>query len=300
MKQIHFAGVNTRPLAEATKGQDVLVSYADVKKSPAFWTWMRPLVAGGHFRHVILDSGAFTELSQRKLGKVFKVSIDEYAAFAAEHQDLFTWVANLDDIEGDTVQSNANLQTLQDAGVRNVVPVYHEGEDVEQLAYCIDAARAGRGILAVGCQRPKGSLIPRNVVKFLGWLFTELDNRGANDLTVHGFGLTRYASSACPCNGPARGFPFDTTDTTTWIAEGCALERSGAMGRGIAARHEALAATVTSYQGIKFNGVQVDSSLPKWRGRMNTAAAYQAGGQAKTVARRFERDIMLATGQGVS
>jgi len=286
--RLHFAGINTRPLAAAAKGQDVLISFADIKKSPAFWAWMRPLLEGGHFRSVILDSGAFTELSQRKLGKVFKVSVDEFAAFAAEHQALFTWVANLDDIEGNTEVSNANYQAICAAGVRNVVPVFHEGEPAAQLAHCVELAKAGRGILAVGAQRPKGSLVPSKVVAFLAALFPQLTALDpARTVAVHGFGLTRYASDACP--GTSNGFPFDSTDATTWIAEACAVERSGAFkGERTVARAKAFRATIASYSAVSFVVGQADCggalAIPAG---FDASKATEAAGQARTVARRL-------------
>lgn len=289
MKQIrhYFAGVNTRPLAEATRGQDVLVSFADFKKSPGLWGWLRPMIERGHFRSVILDSGAFTELSQRKRGKVFTVGVEEYGAFAAENAHLFTWIANLDDIEGDVDRSNRNLAYLEALGLP-VVPVYHESESVEQLAHCIDRARAGRGVLAVGCQRPKGKLVPRNVVQFLTWLFAELAGAEVDDIQIHGFGLTRYATAACPCG--ADGFAFDSVDSTTWIAEACALERSGAMPQDdrLEARRAAFRATVDSYEGNEWV-IPAFGRFDVHQEAFDHQVADEAGSQARTVARRSLR-----------
>ena len=285
--RIHFAGINTPGLAEAAKGQDVLVSYADVKRRKNLWAWLRPLIASGHFRSVILDSGAFTELSFRKRGREFKVTVQEFAAFAAEHQELFAWVANLDDIEGDVARSNANYEALRAAGVKNLVPVWHEGESDAQLEHCIALARESVGILAVGAQRPKGKLVPANVVKFLGELFPKLPK----DIAVHGFGLTRYASTACP---GGKGFPFTSTDSTTWIAEACCVERSGAYKpepdeTRSGARAKAFVATVASYASIEFvvGPARMGFAELAVPAGFDYAAAMEYGHQARTVARRI-------------
>ena len=83
--RIHFAGINTTPLASATEGRDILVSYADVIRQPGWWEReLKPRLEAGRYRSVILDSGAFTVISQ---GIV--IDVESYAAFAAEHQDLF-------------------------------------------------------------------------------------------------------------------------------------------------------------------------------------------------------------------
>jgi hypothetical protein len=280
MSRNYFAGINTRPLAAAAQGQHILISYAQIKETPSLWSWLEPLLEGGHFRSAILDSGAFTELSARKRGRSFHIDLEEYKAFARQNAHHFAWIANLDDIEGDTERSNANLAELEAAGLA-AAPVYHEGEPEAQLLLCIERARAGCGILAIGCQRPKGSLIPTNVTRFLDWLMPRLAEL-APDLEIHGFGLTRYATDACPCG--YGGFAFDSTDSTTWIAEGCALHRSGATEH----RHRAFEATIDSYRGAGWIADHDEDT--HWHGTaFDAERAQAAGGQARTIARRHFR-----------
>jgi hypothetical protein len=240
---------------------------------------MKPLLEGGHWRSAILDSGAFTVYAAQMKGKeVPTITVEAYGAFAAENAHLFDWVTNLDDIGGDVEVSNRNQAYLEGLGLR-VVPVWHEGESREQLDHCIARARAGAGWIALGGQRPKGSLVPTNVVRFLGLVMPYLA-ANAPDLKVHGFGLTRYATSGCP--GGAGPFKFDSVDSTTWIAEGCALHRSGATHH----RHAAFRATVDSYRDVAW----VAHREPTYRHGegFDLAAAKLAGGQARTVALRHE------------
>ncbi len=288
MSTFHFAGINGRDLAEHARSQDVLVSYADLR-SPGCWAWMRPLLEGGHFRTVILDSGAFTVYAAQQRGaKVPEIRLEDFAAFAAEHQTLFTWVANFDDIGGDVAVSNSNFAYLVAAGLGGkVVPVWHEGESDDQLRTVIAQAQSS-GRLAIGMQRPKGSLVPRNVVACLRDVMPKLAS-WAPGIRVHGFGLTRYARpETCPCGG--EGWAFDSVDSTTWIAEACAVQRSGACGTGqskmekIAARRQAFRATIDSYRGLHFD------ILARWAGvALDTDRAIGAGSQAKTVAERRAR-----------
>lgn len=279
----YFAGVNRLgPLTDSTKGEDVLVSFADILKTPAVWDWMRPLIEAGHWRSVILDSGAFTELTERKRGRVFKVRIEDYAAFANENAHLFDWIANLDDIEGNVERSNTNLAILeaQPNLADKVVPVYHEGESLDQLAHCVERARAGRGVLAIGCQRPNGKLRPKAVEAFLTDVWPALEEM-AGDLVIHGFGLTRYATTDTPSG---RAWPFDSVDSTTWIAEACALNRSGATPD----RAAAFAATVVSYRASNWIAPQA-RSLPGGSFDVDLEVAEAFGLQARTVARRLAR-----------
>ncbi len=294
MIKVHFAGINSRDLAAHTRGQDVLVSYADLR-SPGTWAWIHPMIEGGHFRSVILDSGAFTVYAKR-MREIAKgmdpveaerrfpdISISAYRDFVHEHGDHFDWVTNMDDIGGKTEVSNANFEILNQVSNR-IVPVWHEGEGDAQLRTVIAQARANSDRLAVGMQRPKGSLVPRNVVACLTDVMPKI-RAWAPEVAVHGFGLTRYASAAtCPCGGS--GWAFESVDSTTWIAEACAVERSGAAGgRGIAPRATAFRATVDSYHGVDFIGGS--DFGPVHGDRIDIAVAIEAGGQAKTVASRF-------------
>ncbi len=300
--RFHFAGINSRDLAAHTKGQDVLVSFADLR-SPGCWAWMQPLLEGGHFRTVVLDSGAFTIYAhqQRELAKgktqeqveasAPTITVEDFTAFASANAHLFTWIANMDDIGGNIEVSNANFATLEAAGLSGkVVPVWHEGESDAQLANVLVQAEAA-GRVAVGMQRPKGSLVPSNVVACLTDVMPKI-RALAPHIAIHGFGLTRYASpDTCPCGGS--GWAFDSVDSTTWIAEGCAVERSGAVGEAtdkatrILNRAVALRATVDSYQGIEFLGGR--TSAPQHGELIDLNTALAAGGQAKTVAARLAR-----------
>ena len=88
MSSSHFAGINRVEMAEAAIGHPILVSYADFQESPSIWEMLRPRIERGDFTSVILDSGAFTELSQQALidqGKrtkpAIKISLVDYTAF---------------------------------------------------------------------------------------------------------------------------------------------------------------------------------------------------------------------------
>jgi hypothetical protein len=281
----HFAGVNGRGLEAFTEGQRVLLTYAEYLRSPALWERHRALLAGGHWHSAVLDSGAFSELAARKRGKTFKVPIDSYVAFVAEHGHLFHWVANLDDIEGDVATSNANEEMLL-AGTRaRIVPVYHEGESDDQLVHCIERARCNGGLLAVGVQRPKGSIVPTRAVKFLRALEVKLDLLGAQDIEVHGFGLTLYAGSDLRgrWGGPRGGFSLASVDSTTWLMEGCKAFNAAAT----ETRHDGFRATIDSYQGVRF-ALGNEAGLPRWRVPFNLGRAIRAGGQAATVAARLQ------------
>ena len=201
MTRIHFAGVNTALLAAATEGRPVLVSYADILRRPGWWEReLLPRLRRGAYPSVILDSGAFTVISTG-----LRIDAAEYARFAREYRDLFDAIVNLDDIAGDLATTWRNQATLESAGL-DVMPVYHQGEPWAVLEHYLDRHEQ----IGVGLARNAGGRLAYGRAanaKFLREVFRRIRGR-ARAVRVHGFGLTRWT-----------GFPFDTVDSTTWIAE---------------------------------------------------------------------------------
>lgn len=290
--RIHFAGLNSKQWAEVLEGCDVLISYADVKLRPGTWrSHILPRLQAGAYTSVILDSGAFTELSKvrkaeqqiaeregcrvadlsaaqlaeaERMGhEAFHVDVEEYADFALEHLDLFDLVVNLDDIRGDVERSERNQRYLESRGIP-AVPVYHQGEDWEVLDRMADS----HNFIGVGFQRPI-----RGGREFLESFFARLAGRAR----VHGFGMTRWAH--------AEGFPFDTVDSTTWISEYRALrkpEEVTPLAQFAADLHpDDTARLVLDSYSAPASPLQTASD----------AAAVEAGakGQARTVVRRYGR-----------
>jgi hypothetical protein len=301
--KMYFAGVNGGDLELVTEGQRVLVSFADYQRQPTLWEKHRKLLEGGHWRGAVLDSGAFTELAdakriEKRMSAMdpipprsewpvpFAIKLEAYCAFVAKWGHLFDWCANLDSIEGDVDRSNANLEAIVSAakpGTR-IVPVFHEGEDLDQLKLCVQAARDNGGLIAVGAQRPKGKLRPTQVVKFLHQVLADLKALDATDLEVHGFGFPRYAGAFAPKGSPVGGFALPSVDSTSWIAEACAAFRAGCT----RTRLEAFQAVVDSYQGAGF-AMGSEIGLPIWGVDYDHEAAADpsAHGQARTVSSRL-------------
>lgn len=213
--RIYLAGMNGARLAAALEGQDVLISYADVIRRPGVWQdRILPRLERGLFRSVILDSGAFTELTERLRNEQaiaqgkrpphpnpLHIEIEDYADFAVEHRQLFDEIVTLDDIAGDVETTLRNTAILEDRGLE-VVPVFHQGEPWSLLELYVERYQR----LGIGVQRnPNGS----PVKGAREWTEAALE-RLPDGISVHGFGMTRFAK---------RLTRMDTTDSTTWIAE---------------------------------------------------------------------------------
>jgi len=285
MKQttVHFAGVNTEALCAATEGRAILVSYADVLRRPGWWTRsLLPRLEAGAYSSVILDSGAFTVLSAG-----LRIDVSDYARFAAEYGHLFDQVVGLDDIAGELSTTWRNQAELEAAGV-DAMPVFHQGEPWAVLDHYL----ARYGAVGVGFARKPGGRLAHSQADnhaFLVEVFARRDACGRS-VRLHGFAMTRWAEA---------GFAFDTTDSTTWIAEYRALSKIAPEGvttvegdHGVAGeladvlawygRREMLELALDSYAPGDGPELSADE-LEEW----GTWIERDARGQARTVVRRY-------------
>lgn len=213
----HFAGLNTAQFARVLEGQDVLISYADIVRRPGVWQKdILPRLQSEAYGSVILDSGAFTELTDKarnvKRAKkglpplpVFHCDVYAYAKFCRTYGHLFNQIVTLDDISGDLARTWKNTAVLEAAGIQ-AVPVFHGTEPWEVLEHYvakypkIGLGFARRGNTILGDQGD--GLSPTE------WL-AECFRRIPSSVQVHGFGQTGYADL----------HPFATVDSTSWISE---------------------------------------------------------------------------------
>lgn len=259
---IHFAGLNTARLAAALEGRPVLVSYADVVRRPGVWRReIKPRLEAGAYSSVILDSGAYTELKD----PTFRVDLEAYGRFALEHRDLFDLVVNLDDIRGNLKRTRRNQARLEELGL-DVLPVYHQGEPWSELERLVKAY----DYIGIGFQRPI-----RGARQWLEEVFRRVGGRAR----IHGFGMVRWEVA---------GFPFESTDSTTWIAEYRALRTNLNGRRG----SHGLRGKLASWAKLESLERLFDLVLDSYFGPVSWAPALvedQAVGQARTVLRRASR-----------
>jgi hypothetical protein len=276
MTRCYFAGLNTRQIAGVLEGEDVLFSFAYVKTHNAAWRkHILPRLQAGAYRAAILDSGAFTEL--RNPG--FHVSLEEYIGFVQEYGHLFDMVITLDDIRGDLERTWLNTEALEANGC-DVMPVFHGREPWSVLeAYCRRYDR-----ICLGFARDRGRIArDQGGVSPDAWLGRALDICEAHGVTVHGLGMTHYARG----RGHTR---LATTDSTTWIAEYCAIlrcETDSPLSRTVAAmpRDDVARLAVRSYSA----GAPVqDAADATW-------IDASAKGQARSVFRRYGAPALLET-----
>lgn len=270
-----MAGLNTRPLVEACEQANapVLVSFADIKLktggTSAFWRKiMKPALDRQAFRRVMLDSGAFTAFSQG-----IRITVQEYAAFVLEHGHLFDDVVGLDDIGGDVEYTQRNLDIMRRLGL-DPIPVFHQDEDFAVLDRYLAECDGKIGIGFARVVRGNRAVLKYGKARNRDWIAECFDH--TCDRPVHGLAML---------GDRWRGFDYASTDSSTWINEGCALRKQapgldaprphglgGQLARDLASatRTELLALAAGSHDGTgpRFDADQVERES---RGQARTA-----------------------------
>lgn len=164
-----------------------------------------------------LDLGAYWIMAEerRQLGrgkgpmtKAHKEGRKEAAiAFAVKHGAAYDFVTHYDDIEGGADGNRRNWLQCRDAGVPNLMAVFHQGEPWSLLEeYC-----AAGNFIGLGMQRPF-----KDVEAFLDAAFERIPDTK----WVHIFAGTNYLN-----------YPASSADSTTWLSEVLALAKTSKQGR---------------------------------------------------------------------
>lgn len=189
--RIYFTGM---PLATSDylrlmKGRAVMYSFP--RRGRSAWSSL------SHFCSVVLDSGAYSVWSRGAA-----VDLGEYAEYCASVAGELAWYANLDVI-GDWRAGLVNLATMEKMGL-SPVPVFHLGEPWGLL----EDFACGYELVAIG----RGPGIPfGRMWRMLEEVFARYSEQdGAPLVRFHGFRMTHRRLLA--------RFPFESVDSTTWIA----------------------------------------------------------------------------------
>lgn len=178
--RIYLASPRTQQQAEHVSGMPVLMSYA------LFPKWIEKGYSQS-FGHILIDSGAFSELH----GK-FKVELEKYAEFASNWLDRADAIAGLDDISGDWRRSLDNYQKFPVG-----FPTFHDTDPPELLDELIAMSRERRRWLGIGLLPPR-----QGKEEFV----RDTLERIPDDIHVHGWAMRAYSRFA----------RFDSMDSTNW------------------------------------------------------------------------------------
>lgn len=214
-------------MAERGARFPLLISYAYLRAHRA--EVIEELLANELF-DVFLDSGAFTA---KNAGEEIKLA--EYVGFLKEHAPrLFGYVA-LDKLQ-DPVETDRNLQTMLDAGLRPV-PVHVFGDDEARMDYLFGVSD---WVALGGLRRPKRGAAPIEYIQEkMKW---------ARGRRVHWLGLTnqdlllRFRPYSCDCSSWASGEMYGSAVLYFGKGRWSRVERTEARRRVLSASdHEVLA-----------------------------------------------------------
>lgn len=181
--RVYLAGPNTQQQAEHLDGMPALLSFA----------YHSEWIMKGYqesFSHILIDSGAFSELNTGK--KIDLARFSDWSQKWVGHADA---IAGLDDISGDWRRSLANYEAFP-AGF----PTFHETDPPELLDDLIPMARTrgrwiGLGLLPATRQARKGE----------SWMRDACD-RIPEDIHIHGWACRAYTHIR----------RLDSVDSTNW------------------------------------------------------------------------------------
>jgi hypothetical protein len=184
--RVYLASPNNQVQAEACRERPVLLSYASWDK------WLRRYTQA--FGRVLVDSGAYSELSGRK-----KVNLGAYIEWVAGFAGLIDAWAGLDDISGDWQRSLKNYEA-------GGFPTFHDSDPPELLDDLVAMARERGGWIGIGLLPPR-----QGKETFI----RETLERIPEGLHVHGWACRLYS-------GHRR---FDSFDSTNWWRDGMKLRQ---------------------------------------------------------------------------
>jgi hypothetical protein len=177
---VYLASPSNRHDAEYLKGMSVLVSFAQ---------WRKCIAEHIHtFRRVLVDSGAFSELT----GKA-KVDVAEYREWSEPWRMTADAIAGLDDIRGDWRRSLKNYEQIPWG-----FPTIHDTDPPELLSDLVSLARERGNWLGIGIKPPR-----EGKERFVRWACDHIPD----GIHIHGWALRRYTYIR----------RLDSVDSTNWM-----------------------------------------------------------------------------------
>lgn len=183
--RVYFSSPNSQLQAHIVNGHSVLLSYAICKSSK----WIMDYVSS--FDRLLIDSGAFTEMTQGK-----SLSVEEYADWAQQFTSKADAIAGLDDIGGDWRRSMSNYERFPQG-----FPTFHDTDPPELLdeLICMAQERPSKWI-GLGLKPPrKGKR---------DWVYSAIEKIPSN-LHIHGWALREHPHSR-----------MASSDSTNWWRDG--------------------------------------------------------------------------------
>lgn len=192
--KIYLASLYDRPYIEVQKAKYVLESYYYIKD------WQIPFIH--KWDNFLLDSGAFTFMSDRKQTIDWDKYVEEYASFINRYNINYFFELDIDVIVGlkEVERLRGKLENLTN---KKSIPVWHKSRGKD---YWIKMCE-NYSYVAIGGIVTKE--IKSSEYQYLNWFINEAHKRNC---MVHCFGFTsmQYLSK----------IKFDSVDSTNWKSGG--------------------------------------------------------------------------------
>lgn len=195
--KIHLAGnVNRKDRFQLQLDEMcILESYYYITKQE----WMFPLF--NQFKSFMLDSGAFTFMSQEKKEKIdWDKYVENYGKFVRDHNIELFFELDIDSIVGIEEVERLRKKLERIAG-KSCIPVWHKSRGKEYWLRMIKEY----DYVAIG------GIVSREIkpseYKYFHWLISKAHE---NNCKVHGLGFTNLKGMT--------EYKFDSVDSTSWLS----------------------------------------------------------------------------------
>lgn len=192
--KVFLAGTNCRPFYAETfaRMRFVLESFYHIK------SWQIELIP--KWQDFLLDSGAFTFMSNAKIKVDFESYLRKYIAFINQHNIRYFFELDIDSIVG-LSEVERMRRVLETETGKKCIPVWHKGRG---LQYFVDLTKAYKYIAIGGIATHK--IAKRDWDIFIPMLKIAKQNH----CRVHGLGFT--ATEAL------KKYNFYSVDSTSWLS----------------------------------------------------------------------------------
>jgi hypothetical protein len=227
---------------------------------------------------LFLDSGAYSAHTKQQT-----IPVDSYASFINQHGNIFSVIANLDDIGDTGPKSWDNLKALESMGC-TVLPVFHCQDDIVYLKKMLDQ---GYPFIALGGMVGGGRIELKTWLDEVWKKYLINEDRTAH-LKVHGFGLTDFELMTC--------YPWFSIDSTSWVVAGknggCVFYENGKLHKVVFSDESPVKRNLGGWHYDHFTDAE-KAVVDKW------LASHGVTAQQCAADYRFRHCVNAATYQGL-
>jgi hypothetical protein len=179
---------------------NILYSWAYLRKIPSLLTWCEKDMASGH--RVLIDSGAFTNHTEKRRAKELPIKMDEYIAACRGYFKKWAWNYIQLDVVQNPEETAENLEVMLAAKLKPM-PVLVMGAEFEIMPKLVRKSKEGAVCVAGGV---------RTRMSYAAHRYQQAYKHSAGKAKIHALGFARIPQLF--------QLPIASSDVSSWKAGG--------------------------------------------------------------------------------